>query len=91
MGKFDKILDHLPGDLNESLQAAIDDGRYQSKAEILLDAIHLWQDQETLREAKLARLKALLAEAEDGPYYPAEQVFEELRQRIAARASKTEE
>lgn len=91
MGKLDKILDNLPGRLGEKLQAAVDDGRYESKADILLDAIHLWNDQETLRQARITELKALISEAEQGPYYPAEQVFEELRQRVARRAAQAED
>ncbi|HEU4820681.1 MAG TPA: hypothetical protein VFS87_05940 [Qipengyuania sp.] len=91
MGKLDKILDHLPGGLSEKLQAAVDDGRYESKAEVLLDAIHLWNDQETLRKTRVSELKALIAEAEEGPYYPAEEVFQELRQRAAARATQADD
>ena len=86
MGKLDKILEHLPADLTEKLQAAVDDGRYETKGDIVLDAIYLWHDRECLREVKLAKLKALIADARNGPYYPAEEVFAELRERVAAHA-----
>lgn len=87
MGKLDKILDTLPQDLREKLDAAVEEGRYETRGEILLDALYLWHDQESLREVKLANLKAMIAEARSGPYYPAEQVFAELRERAAAHAA----
>ncbi len=88
MGKLDKFFEHLPADLSEKLESAIEDGRYGAKADIVLDALYLWYDQECLREVKLEKLKALVAEARNGPYYSAEEVFAELRERVAAHAAE---
>ena len=90
MGKLDKMLETLPRDLRQRLDSAVENGRYETRGEILLDALYLWHDQESLREAKLANLKEMLAEAESGPYFPAEEVFAELRERAAFRAANPE-
>ena len=72
---FEKLMDDL-----------IASGRYNSKSEIVRDGLRAIEDRERLRELKLQDLRAAIQEGEDsGPGIPAEEVFAEMRARIAAK------
>jgi antitoxin ParD1/3/4 len=72
----------ISADLGNVLEAfvnkLVENGRYNSKSEVLREGVRLIQD----REAKLATLDAAiargLADVEAGRVYPMQQVFEEL-------------
>lgn len=73
--------DHVA--LAESLVAS---GRFNSVGEVVMHAFSLLEDEEAAREARLAKLKAQIAEGltdiEAGRTVPAEEVFARLRQRV---------
>jgi len=72
---FEKLMDDL-----------IASGRYNSKSEIVRDGLRAIEDRERLRELKLQDLRdAIQAGADSGPGIPAEEVFAEMRARIAAK------
>ena len=61
----------------------VENGRYNSKSEVLREGVRLVQE----REARLKDLAALIKEGEDdiaaGRVYPAEEVFDELIKRYS--------
>ena len=79
----------LPQDLQDAMDAAVAEGRFESNGDILLDALYLWLDEETLRQAKLQKLRDLIAEGEKGPYYDGAEVMAELRARMMERAKQS--
>lgn len=70
--------------LAESLVAS---GRFNSIGEVVMHAFSLLEDEEAAREARLAKLRAHIAEGladiEAGRTVPAEEVFARLRRRVA--------
>src|SRR5262245_3860768 len=82
------------GPYADLLRELVESGRYGSAAEAVLDALSLLRDQELLRKAKQDWLKAEIQKgidsADRGELIPAEEVFAQLREEIAAKASKSE-
>lgn len=82
----------ISADLGENLEKVVNDlvenGRYNSKSEVLREGVRLVQE----REARLRELDAMLAEGQAdidaGRTIPAEEVFAEIRQIIADIAKK---
>ncbi len=72
-------------ELDAFVAGLVDSGRYLSPTEVLQHVLYLPQDQE-----RLDWLRAKIEKGhEDGPGIPAEEVFAEMRQRIAIIASAT--
>ncbi|MCW5720885.1 MAG: type II toxin-antitoxin system ParD family antitoxin [Devosia sp.] len=82
----------ISADLGEVLEKVVTDlvenGRYNSKSEVLREGVRLVQE----REARHRALDAMLAEAQEdidaGRVYPAEDVFAELRALVEAKINK---
>lgn len=82
----------ISADLGETLEKVVTDlvenGRYNSKSEVLREGVRLVQE----REARLRELDAKLAEGladiDAGRMFPAEEVFAELRQIVVEYAKK---
>lgn len=82
----------ISADLGEVLEKVVTDlvenGRYNSKSEVLREGVRLVQE----REARLRQLDAMLAEGQAdidaGRLIPAEEVFAEVRQVISGIAKK---
>jgi hypothetical protein len=55
----------------------------------LLEALYLWLDSETLRRAKLEKLRELIAEGDEGPYVDGPTAMAELRERLMRRAKQS--
>lgn len=85
MSIFDELLAILPGELRDTVKTAVASDRFESFSDVLLEALYRWQDSELLREAKLQKLRDMLEEAEAGPSYSSDEVFAEIRARIASR------
>jgi Arc/MetJ-type ribon-helix-helix transcriptional regulator len=88
MTPFDDLLSILPRELREAVDAAIAEGRFESFSEVLLTALHEWHSTEINREAHLQRMRRLIDEAREGPTYSSDEVFAELRERIAMRQAR---
>ena len=82
----------ISADLGEVLEKVVNDlvenGRYNSKSEVLREGVRLVQE----REARLRELDAMLAagqaDIDAGRTYPAEEVFAEMRRVIAEVAKR---
>jgi antitoxin ParD1/3/4 len=69
------------------MRAAVESGEYATTSEIVREALRDWSDEQERRGAALAKVRALIAEADNSPSYPAEQVFAELRAFVAEKAA----
>lgn len=59
-------------------------GRFASASEVVREGLRLMEEREAEREARLEALRAEIARGRDsGPGIPAEEVFADLRSRIA--------
>ena len=88
MGKLERITVTMPEEMAAKLRAAVDTGEYATTSEIVREALREWSDEQERRQGALARVRALIAEADASPSYPAEQVFAELRAFVAEKAAE---
>jgi antitoxin ParD1/3/4 len=88
MGKLERITVTMPEEMAAKLRAAVDTGEYATTSEIVREALRDWADEQAKRHTALERVRALIAEADAGPSYPAEQVFAELRAFVAEKAAE---
>lgn len=92
-GKNDDEFVREGGPYADMIRELVESGRYGSAAEVILDALSLLRDREFARKAGQAWLKAEIQkgidEADRGELIPAEEVFADLRARIAAVAAKS--
>ncbi|HMC92202.1 MAG TPA: type II toxin-antitoxin system ParD family antitoxin [Allosphingosinicella sp.] len=83
----------ISADLGQQLEAfvtrLVDDGRYDSKSEVLREGVRLVQE----REARLAAIEAAiargLADVEAGRTKPAEEVFDRLEAKYRAMSGRS--
>ena len=62
MAEHDKLTVLLPPDLARSVREAVDGERYVVESDVVIDALNDWQIKQTMRAAKLSRLRALVEE-----------------------------
>lgn len=76
----------ISADLGETLEAVVNDlvanGRYNSKSEVLREGVRLVQEREAAIKELYARLEQGLDDVDAGRALPAEEVFDNLRQRL---------
>lgn len=81
------------GPYADLIRELVESGRYESAAEVVLDALSLLRDQELLRKATQEWLKSEvdkgLAQADRGELIPAEEVFARLEAKYRAMSDKT--
>jgi antitoxin ParD1/3/4 len=79
-------------ELDAFLQSRVQSGRYQTTSEVVREALRLLERQERDRDDDMRQLKSKLergaAEAERGELLDGDEVFEELRELIAAPKAK---
>lgn len=68
MAKIEKISVSLTEELLAEVQNAIESGDYASTSEVVREALREWRDQRTRKEAAVAELKQLIAEADASGY-----------------------
>lgn len=88
MGKLERITVTMPEEMASKLRAAVEAGEYATTSEVVREALRDWSEYQDRRQAAVERLKQMVAEADEGPSYPAEQVLAEIRQYVAERAAK---
>ncbi len=86
MGAIERMTITMPAEMAATLKATVAEGQYASTSEVVREAVREWtrvrdaerRDLQTLREA-------IRIGDESGPSTPADRVYAELRQLIAAR------
>jgi antitoxin ParD1/3/4 len=80
------------GPYADLIRELVESGRYDSAAEVVLDALSLLRDQQLLHKARRDWLKAEVQKgidsAERGELIPAEQVFDRLEAKYRALAER---
>lgn len=77
---FEELIDNL-----------VAKGRYNNASEVVRAGLRLLEDEETLRALKVEEIRKSIEESDrNGVYYPADQVFNELRARYRAMAEQVE-
>ena len=80
----------LTPELEALIAAKVKSGRYQTASEVVREALRVFEEREWLRERKIEALqKEILAGLESGPSVSAEEVFQELREKLAARQPRS--
>ena len=76
----------LTPELEKFVQDKVASGRYSSASEVISEGLRLLEEQERLREVKLATLREDIQKGlASGSAIPGEQVFEELRTKAKQR------
>ena len=88
MSKLERITVTMPEEMVAKLRAAVESGEYATTSEVVREALRDWSDEQSRREAALVRLRGLIAEGANGPFYPADEVFTRLRSRVAEQAAR---
>lgn len=88
MSKLERITVAMPEEMAAKLRAAVDSGGYATTSEVVREALREWNDEQDRKRAGIDRLKQLVAEADAGPSYPAQEVFERVRSFVAEEAAK---
>ena len=67
-------------------------GRYNNASEVIRDGLRMLEDAENERMMTVEQLRAEIAKGAEGPFYPAEEVFARVREKIAevARGKKAD-
>lgn len=68
MGKAEKISISLTDELLAEVHSAVASGHYASISEVVREALRTWREQRSWKEAAIAELKLLIAEAEASGY-----------------------
>lgn len=82
MAKLERITVTMPQEMAARLRAAVERGEYATTSEVVREALRDWGDEQ---ERQVSRRKWLQSEIEKGlagPFFPAEDVFAELKQRL---------
>jgi antitoxin ParD1/3/4 len=86
MGALERITITLPAELAATLKATVAEGEYASTSEVVREALRDWARARDADHRALEALReAIRIGDESGPGIPAEQVYAELRERVAAR------
>ncbi len=93
MSKLERITVTMPEEMAAKLRAAVDAGEYATTSEIVREALRDWTAEQERRSAALVALRAEIDKGLEGPFLPAEQVFEDLRNYVRERVAfyKSEE
>ena len=90
MSAIERLTISMPAEMAATLRRTVEGGQYASTSEIVREALRDWTQNQSNDQAKLAWLRAAVAEGDAGEGIPAEEVFAELEQlieeRLAAKA-----
>lgn len=88
MGKLERITVTLPEEMIAKLRAVVETGEYATEGEIVREVLSGWSDEQDRKEAAIAKIREMVAEAEKGPFMDGEQAMAELRSYVAARVAE---
>jgi antitoxin ParD1/3/4 len=78
MGKIERITVAVSGEMAARLRAVVEAGEYATEGEAVREALQDWGVAQDRRQAALARLREMIAEAENGQFIDGDQFFDEL-------------
>ena len=84
---FEKFSVTLPGEMARVIHERVNSGNYGSVSEVIRDAMRAWLQRERRLAALDAALTRGIAELDAGQGQDAEQVRQELRDRLSAKSS----
>ena len=88
MAAIERMTITMPAEMAATLKATVAEGQYASTSEVVREAVRDWTRARDVERRELEALReAIRIGDESGPSIPAAQVYAELRQLIAARAS----
>ena len=90
MSKLERITVTMPEEMAAKMRAAVEAGEYATTSEIVREALRDWNEYQERRQAKLQRLRELIAEGEKGPFRPATDFLAELEAKYRKLAEDAE-
>ena len=87
MSKLERITITMPEEMAAKLRAAVESGEYATTSEVVREALRDWTDEQARRQSALAALRAEIDKGLEGPFLPAEEVFEDLRKFVRERVA----
>jgi antitoxin ParD1/3/4 len=88
MPKLERVTVTVTEEMTALLKRAVESGEYATTSEIIREAVRDWSDKHDRERQALDDLRALIEKAEKGPFYPAEEVFDELRDLVTREIRK---
>ncbi len=82
MAKLERITVTMPEEMAAKMRAAVESGEYATTSEIVREALRDWDAYQERRQAKLQWLRAEIQKGLEGPFRPADEVFDELEARL---------
>ncbi len=82
MSKLERITVTMPAEMAARLRAAVERGEYATTSEVVREALRDWGEERDKGEARREWLRSEIEKGLAGPFYPADQVFAELRDRV---------
>jgi len=67
MQSVERLSITLPADMARLIRAKVKEGRYASNSEVIREALRAWQEEETDRAERRARIRAKIDEADADP------------------------
>ena len=85
MSSIERLTITVPTEMAATLKAAVAGGEYASTSEVVREALLVWTRKRDLETRDLAALReAIRVGDESGPSIPADEIYAELREIIAA-------
>jgi len=70
------------------IESQIRSGRFKDANDVVREGLRLLEDREAEARAQMEALRAEIQKGLEGPFYPAEEVFDRVRAKIQAVAQK---
>ncbi len=70
------------------IESEVRNGRFKDASDVVREALRLLEDRQVEAQAKTDALRAEIQKGLEGPFYPAEEVFDRIRDKIQAVAKK---
>lgn len=67
MQNVERLSITLPADMAKLIRGQVAEGRYASNSEVIREAVRAWEEQNTLKEGRLAQMRAAIAESVNDP------------------------
>lgn len=67
MQNVERLSITLPADMAKLIRGQVAEGRYASNSEVIREAVRAWEEQNALKEGRLAQMRAAIAESVNDP------------------------